>query len=267
VSFLAGLAAVAALAAGPAEDRREATVGMSARIEQIVLPGPELQAKPVDPADPVLVRVLASWPHGTDFRYDLEYQGFEPGEHDLSAWLVRKDGSAAEGLPPIRVTIRSVLPEGRVTPHARGEGGGLSLGGYRTLGIVAGIAWIAGLVVLVRWIRPRRRTAAPAATRPRTLAERLRPLVERAMRNELSRAERAELELALLQHWKRRLGLGGMDPARALAELRAHPEAGALLAALEDWLHRPEPPRDVDLHALLAPYRHVAAEEPVRAGT
>lgn len=257
-AFLA-IVLAAAVSASP-EDRREATVGMSARIEQIVLPGPELQAVPVDPRSPVLLRVLATWPHGTDFRYDLEYQGYDPGEHDLARWLVRKDGTAPEGLPPIRVTIRSVLPPERVTPHAREEGGGLSLGGYQTVGIVAGIAWLAGLVVLVRWIRPRKLAADGRVVRPRTLAERLRPLVERAMKNELTRTERAELELTLLQHWKRKLGLAETEPARALAELRAHPEAGKLLVALEDWLHRPEPPRDVDLHVLLAPYHDVALE-------
>ena len=37
-------------------------------------------------------------------------------------------------------------------------------------------------------------------------------------------------------------------------------EAGALLRQLEDWLHKPQPSRDVDLAALLAPYRAVAAE-------
>jgi hypothetical protein len=116
--------------------------------------------------------------------------------------------------------------------------------------------WIAGLAALLFWGRKRRAARSEEArARPRTLAERLRPLVERAMRGELSSRERAELELGLVAHWRRRLQLDEERPDVALTRLREHPEAGPLLRSLEDWLHRPHPPEDVDVTALLAPYR------------
>lgn len=238
----------------------ESTVGMPARVDQVVLPAPELEAAPVDPNAPVLLRVTGTWAHGTDFRYDLEYQGFEPGEYDLARWLVRKDGGEKQALPAIPVTVRALLPAGAMTPHPRASGDDLNVGGYRVLMIVAGVAWLLGLVLLLRWIRPPRPVTVAAVARPRTLAERLRPLVQRALANELSRTERAQLELALVRVWKRKLGMEDVDPARALADLREHAEAGPLLCALEEWLHRPEPPAHVDLEALLAPYKDLPAE-------
>ena len=45
----------------------------------------------------------------------------------------------------------------------------------------------------------------------------------------------------------------------ALRRLRGHEQAGALIRALESWLHRPEGGTTVDVVALLAPYRDVAA--------
>lgn len=244
----------------------ESTVGMPARVEQVVLPGPELQAAPLDPNAPVLVRVLGTWPHGTDFRYDLEFQAFEPGEHDLARYLVRKDGQPTLGLPKVPVVVRALLPAETMKPHPRGEGADVRLGGYRVLAIVAGVAWLLGLVVLLLWIRPKRAVAELAPARPRTLAERLRPLVERALRKELSRSERAELELVLVRSWSAKLGLADADPARALATLREHAEAGPLLRALEDWLHRPDPPREVDVDALLRPYAALPADAFERGG-
>ncbi|MBI5362803.1 MAG: hypothetical protein HZA53_06465 [Planctomycetes bacterium] len=254
------VALVLAPLAFAAQKAVESTVGMPARVEQVVLPAPELEAAPVDPNSPVLLRVTGTWAHGTDFRYDLEYQGFEPGQYDLARWLVRKDGGERQALPAIPVAVRALLPAETMTPHPRAPGDDLNVGGYRVLMIIVGVAWLLGLVLLLRWIRPPRPVATAAVARPRTLAERLRPLVRRALANELSRTERAQLELALVRVWKKKLGMEERDPAQALAALREHAEAGALLRALEDWLHRPEPPAHVDLEALLAPYQDLPAE-------
>src|SRR5262245_22427723 len=67
-----------------AEDRRTSTVGMPARIDQIVLPGTELEVKPLEGRRaPVVLRIVSVAPHGTAFRYDLEYYGLEKGTFDL----------------------------------------------------------------------------------------------------------------------------------------------------------------------------------------
>jgi hypothetical protein len=238
---------------------------MSARIEELVLPGPELVVAPLDAQCPVVLRITRVSPHGTAFRYDLEYSGLDPGEYDLRHFLRRKDGTAADqadsNVPAIPVAIRSVLAPERIKPNAPAEGAIPSFGGYRTLLVVGAVAWTIGLLALLFARRQRRRAFEIANAKPRTLAERLRPLVESARAGTLSRADRAALELGLFAYWSRKLGLDGKRPAEALATMREHADAGPLFLSLEDWLHRPDPRAGVDVAALLAPYSNLPADE------
>jgi hypothetical protein len=235
----------------------ESTVGMAGTLDGVVLPGTELERVPKDDRTaPVVLRVVRVYPHGTAFRYDLEYQGFEPGTFDLRPYLRRKDGSPLGDLPPLTVKVSAVLPPGQVQPHPLEIEPGPRVGGYRYL--VAGVVvlWALGMVALVAsFFLPRRRKAAGITDSPVSLADRLRPLLEGAVAGRLSQAELAGLERGLLAYWRKRLSLEGADPAAAHARLRAHPEAGPLLAKLEQWLHAPGAAGAVDVPALLAPYR------------
>ncbi len=237
------------------------TVGYPARIRGLVLPGPELEPKPLDDRKaPVVVRVENVYPHGTAFRYDLVYYGLEPGKFDLKDYLRRKDGSATADLPAIPVEVRSVLPAGQVEPNALKAERPPFLGGYLVTLIVAGVLWVIGLFVILLAGRRRRRARELLAVRPLTAAERLRPLVEGAMAGRLTASQRADLERTLLAYWGRRLGLRDRKPAEAIRTLKAHPEAGPLLTQLEAWLHRPGSGRDVNVTTLLGPYQNVPAE-------
>lgn len=238
------------------------TVGMSGRLEAVVLPGPELEAKPLDDRrSPVVLRVVRVDPHGTAFRYDLEYAGLAPGVHDLRPYLRRKDGTPAEGLPPLLIKVDPVLRPGLVEPNKLEIAPGPRVGGYRTLLIVLGAVWALGLVTLIAsFFFPRRRAVAATVQRPISLAERLRPLVEGAVAGTLSWREMANLERALLAHWRKQLHLETAEPAEAIDALRKHPDAGPLLARLEEWLHRPGPPAPVNVAELLAPYRNLPPE-------
>ena len=241
----------------PANAQPETTVGMTGKLEGVVLPGSELEAAPLtDRKTKAVVRVVRVYPHGTAFRYDLEYFGLEPGTHDLRQYLQRKDGSPLGELPPIPVQVKPVLPPGQVQPNKLEIEAGSRLGGYRFLAIGAAGVWALGLVAIVlSFFFPRRKTTVTANERPVSLAERLRPLVEGALAGKLSRPELANLERALLAYWRKRLKLEKAEPGEAVEALRKHPEAGPLLAQLEAWLHRPGPPEPVDVGALLAPYR------------
>ncbi|MHB1560112.1 MAG: hypothetical protein ACYC61_21890 [Isosphaeraceae bacterium] len=241
--------------------RSTSTVGMPARIEQLVLPGTELEAKPIeDRGAPMVVRVVESYPHGSAFRYDIVYYGLDPGRYDLKDDLRRKDGSPMTGVPSILVSVQPVLPPGQVEPHQLILGPAPTLGGYRLLVIAGGLLWFAVLAGLALAGRRRRRIVAEGVIRRATLADRLRPLVEAAMAGRLDAGRRAELERLLIGYWQRRLGLEDRPPARVMAVLREHPDAGALFRKLEDWLHRPAGSAGpVDVAALLAPYRDIPA--------
>ena len=237
--------------------RAETTVGMTGRLTDVVLPGPELEAKPDDDRKrPVIIRELKVYPHGTAFRYDIAYEGRDPGTFDLRDYLRRKDGTPATGLPTLLVKVNPTREPGQYEPNKLQIEHGPRVGGYWLLVYTAGAVWVLGVVALVAsFFFPRRKRATTVGDKPLSLADRLRPLIEGAVAGKLTHAELANLERALLALWRKRLGLEAADPAEAIAAMRAHPEAGPLLGKLEEWLHRPGPPAAVDVPALLTPYR------------
>jgi hypothetical protein len=241
---------------------RRSSVGMPARIEQLVIDGTELEAKPIDDRKaPLVLRVVAAYRHGTAFRYDLEYYALEPGHFDLGDYLRRKDGSHA-ALPKIPVEIASLLPRGQVTPRELPRKPVPRLGGYRMALAAVGVAWLLGLAAIVFYRRGRRAAILDTTAPSVSLANRLRPLVTAALDGRLDSARQAELERLLLGYWSRRLGLDEVEPTAALARLRADEQAGKLLRQVEAWLHAPEGARQVDLATVLAPYRDLPDNDP-----
>ena len=239
------------------------SVGMTARIEQIVLPGSELEPKPnVSDNDPISLRISFVSPHGSAYRYDLEFQGFEPGKYDLKNYLKRKDATSIADLPSIPVEIRPLLPPGQILPNTLGETPSPWVGGYQLIVIATTLAWTVGLGLILLLGGKKKADRDAEAKRPATLADRLRPLVEAARGGTLSLSQRAELERTLIAHWLRRLQLDHAHPAESLATLRRHHEAGPLLERLEAWLHRPDAKEEetASLAELLEPYRDIPAE-------
>ncbi|MFT5289849.1 MAG: hypothetical protein ACI8QS_002057 [Planctomycetota bacterium] len=232
----------------------KAYVGEPSWMRELVLPGTELVAAPGDFRSPIVIRIDSVSPHGTDLRYDLSWYGLDPGTFNLVDYLGRVDGSTTKDLPEMSVEVLSILPAGLVKPNALEVVDIPLTASYRPVLWIGGILWGGVLLWILRRdsnLKLEQQVDAP----PRTLAEALRPLVQSALEGRLTGRERADLELTLIAHWRRKLEWEGLPAADALARLRAHPEAGALLLQLEDWLHRPSSPTDVDLEALLEPYR------------
>ena len=245
-----------------ADEATGPTVGMPATVAGVVLPGSELEARPIeDRMAPLVLRVTEVYKHGDSFRYDLTYYGLEPGEYDLTSYLRRKDGTPATGLPKVPVTVRPILPPGQIEPHGLTPDPSPPLGGYRLALALAGAAWVTGLVAIL--LVGRRKAAAHLAGGPRraSLADRLRPLVEAARAGTLSPGQHAELERMLIGYWSRKLALDGASPSEAIALMKKDPDAGPLIHQLEAWLHRPGgEARTVDVAGLLEPYRNLPAE-------
>ena len=148
------------------EEAKPPTVGMWGRIEGLVIPGPELAAKPLeDQKRPIVLRVVAVYRHGSAHRYDLAYYGLEPGSYDLRESLVRKDGSPTKGLAPISVTVLPSYPEAdRRTVKDLGSDMIPSVGGYAGRMIVLGVLWVIGLLALPELGRLPYRSATSAST-------------------------------------------------------------------------------------------------------
>jgi hypothetical protein len=235
---------------------------MRGHIEGVVLPGPELEVRPLpDSQAPFVLRIASVHRHGTAFRYDFVYYALEPGTYDLTRYLRPRDGSGGLKLRRLEVDVKGLLGPGLIHPHALEPKRASWFAGYRLLLVGSAALWVVGCLLILLWGRRRKRAARQDAARPATLADRLRPLVVRAMTGMLSGNQRAELERTLLAFWRHRLGLDKEKAPAALARMRQHPEAGALLNQLELWLHRPGSAHQVDVGKLLWPYQLASPEE------
>lgn len=244
-----------------ADDQRESSVGMQARIDQIMLPGSELEVLPIEgSAPPVVMRIVEAFPHGDSYRYDIVYYALEPGKFDLKTLLKRKDGSSIDDLPSIMVEASPVLPPGQVQPNELTAVSSPYLGGYRLALWLGGIVWFLGLMAIVFVGRKRKIAAGADGSKPKSLSDRLRPLVEAGIDGKLEHSEQAELERMLLAYWRRRMKLEDLTAADAIVKLREHEDAGPLLRQLEIWLHSPHKQEDVDVAMLLSPYQNLPAD-------
>ena len=248
-------------------ENSQSHVGISARVEQLVLPGPKLEVRPLtDRKLPLVLRIEQSYPHGSDFRYDLVYYGLEPGEYDLRNYLQREDGSPADDLPPLPVKILGSLPPGQIEPNALQSSGVPRLGGYRILAVLAGALWVAGLATILLFGRKVDVVQATLAHGRLSLEEDMRVVLERIASGRFTESDKSHLERLLLAYWRRRLGLQNARPAEAMAAIRANPAAAHLLGQLERWLHQPAGAESVDVVELLRPYRQAFGAGPTEQG-
>lgn len=250
-----------------AEDEPPVTlVGMRGHLEGVVLPGSELEVRPLEDSQaPFVLRIANVYQHGTAYRYDFVYYALEPRSYDLRNYLRRKDGSTMQNLPPLEVKVKGLLGSGLIHPHAPEAKQTSWFAGYRVLVLAGAGLWCVGLFLILFWGRRKKKRTQQDATPPTTAADRLRPLVIRAMTGLLSAKQHAELERTLLAFWRQRLGLENDKPHEALAKLRQHPEAGVLLNQLELWLHRPGTAKQVDVGKLLWVYQQAPIEKQAAA--
>jgi hypothetical protein len=241
-------------------------VGMRGQIDGVVLPGPELEVRPLEDSQaPFVLRIANVYPHGTAFRYDFVYYALERRTYDLTQYLRPKDGSKGAKLKPLEVEVQGLLGPGLIHPHSLASKRTSWFAGYYLL-LLAGVAvWLAGLVLIVFARRAKKKKTGGDTAGTETVADRLRPLVIRAMTGMLTSSQRAELERTLLAFWRQRLGLEKEKAPEALSKMRQHPEAGILLNQLELWLHRPGTAQQVDIGKLLWPYQLTSPEEPIEA--
>jgi hypothetical protein len=243
----------------------KSSVGMAAVVKGVVFAGTELTVRKVDPRESrVMLRIDGVYSHGDGFRYDLTWQAWEPGIHNLTEYLIRKDGSGMATLAALNVEATSVLPAGQVLPNEIQIQRNAVAGGYRTALLVGGLLWLIGLGFLIsRSIKTRAAQKTVAEETPLTRLQQIElQLAAAASRPEsLSPAAKAQLETLILAFWRDEKQLWQSSPAVALSKLRNDLDAGPLLAVLERWLYdRPERSQ-FDADALLKPFRRYAENQ------
>ena len=255
----AGLAgtALAAPAAAATNFPSSRTLGIEGRVSLELRSG-DYRPRPMDDRAELILRIedihsASNQPP----RYDFRYLGFEAGDYALADFLMRPDGSRPEELSNVLIHVQSMLPadhDGKLTRYAPRRFP--FMGGYRAFLALLSLLWVLGLCGYVLSRRKKRVVVAPVAAAPEpTFAERIRPLVEAAAGGNLSVDGKAQLERLLMGFWREKLNLPDVRMAEALAELKAHAQAGELLRALERWLHQRTGATAAEVQALLAPYR------------
>jgi hypothetical protein len=247
---------------GAQTNERRSTVGYPAKIESIIVPGPQLVAKPIeDRREPLILRILNTFPHGDGFRYDVEYYGLDPGQYDLADYFQYEDGSTPTNLPAIIVQIDPVRPVGEMPLPNQLKTQRIGFRNFYLSGLlVGGVLWLIGLAAILFWGRGttrRRQHMDPKLT----VADRLEPLVARAILGQLDARGQAELERLLELFWRKKLRVNDLPAKEFRARLRQHPQASEMLRHLDAWLHRPGESQDVDLTLLLEPYQQLKDEE------
>ncbi|MBX3355495.1 MAG: hypothetical protein KF724_07325 [Phycisphaeraceae bacterium] len=254
-------ATLAVNGAGWALDRTEsndgasitALRGISERVEAPRARFGALRAKPNQPLDaPIVVRVVDG-PGDTQF---IEFVGTVPGEFELIDRLERIDGRAIEPSASLRVKVESVL-FGATDSDLRGESAAVPIVRGGVVVLIVGLVAVWLILPLLALLQRRPSVAEPLAAPPAppTVAEEIAAIASRAREATLSVDEQGRLELLLLRFWRERLrpatpvgtdaGLAGAAhsdcttaTAEAVRALRTHPESGALIRAIEAWLHQ-----------------------------
>ena len=233
-------------------------VGLPLLLEDLYLAGPQLEPIPrKDREVPLIVRLVEIKPAQDGFRYAFEVQGLEPGSYNLGDYLHETSSESGTSSHTIPLTITTALPPGLPQPATLQPSPSPRIGGYRALIWILGLLWIAGLA----WLFFSNRKKAPAThsneTTQNTLADRLKPFLQKASQGNLATDEQAQLERLILAHWRKRLPeVTVLPPAESLTLLREHPEASPLLLKLEHWLHAPASDiSSAEIDLLLKPYR------------
>lgn len=240
-----------------AEEDESVPVGMTGTFEQLVIPGSELEVKSIGDKSMLVVRIVETYPHGSDFRYDIEYYGLKPGNYNLVDFLQRIDQSDLE-VPEVPVAIRSILPLDQIEPNSIRVQKVGSFGSYQFWVTVGCVLW--ALVLLYILFGNRRKKLVEQeldSVQKQSLADRIRPLVNDAIEKKASQGQLANLEMMLVSLWRKRLNMDEMPANKALIELRKNDQAAPLLLQLERWLHSPHHDEEIDVEEILKPYKEM----------
>ncbi len=222
----------------------------------ILLPRKDCSVAPQSPSTPLLLRIKSITPaENGQFRYHLLFSGLEKGTFNLTDYLVTPDGERLRE-PIETVSVRSLIPA-TVTYSAIELDAPSTKRPLPYLGIVIflALAWSACGIFLFRnalqslylfLFKFRKKTTTESdaknetAPAPPTLADILRPLIEKAAMKTITSEEKGRLEQILFLYWGKFLEIEYLDSVEQLRRILEHPTAGELLRTVEKWLYQPE---------------------------
>lgn len=227
--------------------------------------GPVVAVKPYKWGVAVNVR-LARVTEATGARiYDVRYLVNRAGTFDLKDYLTSEDGSPLVGLPSFKFNGDPKLSKHLDARIQETEEVGVDVGGHYTVTLIGlGVFWVAWLLLLIFYGRPKPLQAAAVAPEP-TLAELLRALLSQLEAGTLDAAAKARLEMLLLRRWREELTLTDAPMSASFEAISRNEKTSEALRQLQLWLHRPgSKVRREDIAAVIAPYtvEAVKVQEP-----
>ena len=227
------------------------TVGIEGGVS-LEIPGPQLFAVQPDEDALLYLWIEDVQSQGESFTYEFRYVGMKAGKHNLLYYLRQEDGSIPQGLQEkYSIEIESALEEDHVGYLTKINPLPIRLfKWYRE--IVVGLVLLWG-VLLVPLIFAGRRVKEEeiAVVPPLSLADRLRPLVVKAVDGEMTLADKALFERLMLGYWCQKLDLDPQEILESLTVIKQHETAGELICTIENWFHKPTGGDDVDIASLL----------------
>jgi hypothetical protein len=230
------LVAVAAIVIFRWRRDSDVTIGVEGQ-RTIEIAGPPLIAAPFTPGDALSVRIAGADRTAAGFRYDIRYMAFGPGQHDIGKSLVGPDGKPPAPRPEFAVSVAALIPEKYSGELFATSSSKIDLHtNYTLLMTLAWALWAALLLPLIFYGKDWRRRTVAAPPEP-SITERLRALLKRAARSELTPQQQADVEQLLIAFWSRRLKLSEHRLSETIEELRRHPQAGPQWQSVERWFH------------------------------
>ena len=229
-------------------------IGVKVQVNDQVILGPELEAKPLTQNSSVVLRIKAIRPHGDAYRYDYEYYGLVSGSFDLGDYLQAKNDKPLTNKPKLPVQFKSSLPPEQIRPNPLEDQELPYLIRYKHKLIIIGILWVLGLLHLIFIRRKQFGVSEYTSQESLSTAEILRPLVHAAKQGNLGKSDQAKLERTLILFWSERLNIRNESSKEIISKIRSHSQAKLLFDQLELWFHCPNPEEPSDLDSLLEPY-------------
>ncbi len=248
--------------------KTEETLNVPLGVEQaaiVTYSGPAVAVKPYKWGVAVNVRIAKVTEQAGVRIYDVRYIANRAGMFDLKDYLTSEDGTPLTGLPSFKFNGDPKLSKHLDARIQETEEVGVDVGGHYTATLIGlGAFWIAWLLLLIFYGRPRRLKAVAAVPEP-TLAELLRALLSQLEAGTLDAGAKARLEMLLLRRWREELALTGAPMITSLDVISRNEKTSEALRQLQLWLHQPgSKVRREDIAAVIAPYtiEPVKTQEP-----
>jgi hypothetical protein len=230
------MVAVVAIVAIRGRRNSAVTIGVEGQ-RTIEIIGPQLIAAPFTPGDALSVRIANVEQIENGYRYDIRYMAFGPGEHDIGKSLAGPAGKRPDPQPEFAVSVSVLIPEKYSGELFATKSSSIDLHtNYSLLMTLAWCSWAALLVPLIWYGRDCSRRKEDALPEP-SITERLRTLLQRAAKSDLTPQQQADLEQLLLAFWSQRLNLSQQRLSATIEQLRRHPQAGPQWHSVERWFH------------------------------